>query len=161
MDRLRPRYFRHVEFQVVDGEEVSRFHLCWVLHYFLHRALVRRLLNVHARRSGLKRIIFLRAHGSNRSTTKYCYFHGRKVKSVQDWIDAHDGLANALVVGACNCHNLDITAQHSIIIHPNCSWCLQEFMRVKGGGYIRVFVPGVGYVEKNYHLFNKVIDGLV
>ena len=154
--RKKPRCFRHVRVQTADGEEGWAMQLKWTIHYFLHRKLIRQLVSKHAARYALSGMIFLKAHGTS-CASEYCYFDMAKKKRVQDWINEHDGKTALLIVGACNHLNLSITSNRSIVIHPNRKWSLQELMRAQGGGFIRVYVPSVGYVERKYRLLKRLI----
>src|SRR3989338_7550067 len=144
-DEMKIPRFRNVTFCLLDVEEASlrafKQHLHWTIHYFTRRKLIQALIKTHAKKTGLRGTIFMRAHG--------------KAKCVQDWVDTHDGKFNLLIVGSCNEQNYSIRSEKSIVIHPNCSLSIKTMM-FRRGGYSRVYVPVVGYVEHNPRLIKRV-----
>ena len=157
-DEMKIPRFRNVTFCLLDEEEASlrafKQHLHWTIHYFTRRKLIQALIKTHAKKTGLRGTIFMRAHG-RATAPEYQYVDHGKVKCVQDWVDTHDGKFNLLIVGSCNEQNYSIRSEKSIVIHPNCSLSLKTMM-LRRGGYSRVYVPVVGYVEHNPRLIKRV-----
>lgn len=153
-------YFRNVRFffgcKETEKQRDRRF-LHWLIHYFLFRRLVREAVMRHSKRTGLKRMAFLLAHGKA-NASEFLYSDGGELKRVQDWIDTHDGKFNLLIICACNTGNYTIHSRHSIVIHLNRSMSQLEIMRLHSRYNTRVYVPQVGYVEQRPYQLKKLTN---
>ncbi len=125
---------------------------------YFRRPLFRKLLRTNEFRMVSQKIIVLKVHGSKgRDPERYWYNDGRADRLIQNWINKYDGKAVALVIMACNPNNLEITSKKSLVLHPSRNVRFTDLWRA---GAIRMFVPGFGYVDRDYRLLYKAIREL-
>ncbi len=103
-----------------------------------------RLVGDFARETGQRGFHILHAHGDSADNT-WVYENSGGIFPVQNWIDAHDGQALALMIACCNPMGAEIQAQRSLVIHPRQS--INLVMIAKDPKLLRVYVPGRGYLE--------------
>ncbi len=146
----------------VKARRDDLMHLRWTIHYFLSRRLVRELAEAHSRKNRLEGIMLLRGHGV-RESDHYRYWDSWELKSsrlVQEWIDENDGSANLLIISACNPGNYSLSSGKSIVVHPDRNISYLDLLKRDRNKCIRIFVPGIGYVENNYRLLKRTITSL-
>ena len=90
------------------------------------------------------KISVLDAHG-NTSRDEWFYFDGDEAHLVQDWIDEHDGEADALVLFPCNPRILPIESTKSLVLHQRGTGAIESYR--KRLAVARMYVPGEGYID--------------
>ena len=68
-----------------------------------------------------KNIRVLRAHGDSENGTFFyddCIENNGEYPKVQDWVNLHDGVYDALLVYACNPEPAKLQSQHSFLVYP-------------------------------------------
>lgn len=127
-----------------------------ISYSFLRRPLFRALLTAYGRRRTLKGYIALYAHGDDWGN-QWVYRDDGSLYRVQGWIDEHDG-ALALFVFCCNKANANINARQSAVFHF--SQDINFTDAIRGRVNVRLYLPGIGYVEQNRRLIHHTIAQL-
>ncbi len=124
-----------------------------ILNQFLRRPAYRQLVHKNSFRLINEKFVLLRAHGKILNG-EYIFHDGNRVRWVQDWINEHDGKANTLVVMACSHPLVSITSRRSLVMHP---FGTISSLKLSQRERVRMFVPGIGYVEDNRSLLRKAL----
>lgn len=130
-----------------------------VVRHFTKRDLIQKLMIAHEQKSGTTKIALLMAHSQGSSDEYRYYDHPDVPTLVQDWINKHDGEYNVLIVAPCNMKNHEVESNKSIVIHSTRKLSLAEMMRSKGG-FSKIYIPTIGYFEKNYYQIKKYLKSL-
>lgn len=140
----------------------SREDAAWYVHllllgFFRRRKLFPSVIKAHALRKRLasQPALFI-AHGCCRKGVWLYKDKDSRLRSVQRWIDRHDGEASALILFCCNAGNLEIRSRRSIIIHLNRAASAWDLFK---GGCLRLYHPEFGYIEDRYEHLHRVIQG--
>jgi len=144
---------RHSDDQIVDREG-------WLEYAFTKRRLYRELIDVWGTLYGLEGCAVLDAHGDTRDTPDdqwFYYENNIPINPVQTWVNELDGSYCALMIVACNPDNIEVYSERSLVFYLDrvLIWPLL----VGNRGAVRVYVPGEGFLEKEYKKLKKVIDG--
>jgi hypothetical protein len=130
----------------------------WLIHAFTKRPMVKELIDVWSQVKGLNGYAILEAHGNVIGGT-WIFGDGQRTMPVQEWINVQDGHYAALMLVACNPDNKGtVTSQHSLILHPDRVLNFPDLVNLRGA--MRIFVPGEGYMEKDYRRIRSKIDRL-
>jgi hypothetical protein len=130
-----------------------------LVYAFTKRRLVRELIDAWEMATGLSGRVILEAHG-NQIGGQWIYDGGDNIfRSVQGWIDEWDGKVAALMILTCNPNKTEISAQHSLVLHQR--RLVDSFpAEVLTQGLMRVYVPRMGYIERDYRMLRRTIDSL-
>lgn len=124
------------------------------VEYFLKRRKFMQLMNSYQERTGLAGLILLEAHG-NKQNGCWIIRDGKRILKLQDWVDRKDGESLALLLFCCNPHDQEVHSEQSIGLHPRSNLSRKDLFDGYG---MRLFVPGIGYVEESYYKMNKIIN---
>ncbi|MCH7850305.1 MAG: hypothetical protein IH845_01550 [Nanoarchaeota archaeon] len=113
------------------------------------------LIDSFSRKTGLEGFAMLYGHGGYRDGV---WFIGDEKRTpVQNWIDSLDGERAVIALRICNPNNTEIKSKRSIVLHWNSAASLREVFQ---GGYVRIYVPGDGYLDGNYRGIKRALERL-
>lgn len=122
---------------------------------FSRKSLFRPVVKAHAKATGLTPVIALFVAHGEIVRDRWYFADGRgRFRSIQRWIDTHDGEAAALILLCCNSLNLEIRSKRSVVIHLNRDANVPDLFR---GGCLRMYHPDFGYIENNYYRIHKIL----
>ena len=149
------KYYESKEF--FDAEcPTEQCHVENTIFDFTKRHGFRRIIDVYKRTSGLEGYVLLHAHGSRKSQA-WSFADGKRRHNMQDFIDRHDGDALAVLLQCCNPHKEEISSEKSLVIHAKHNFTWLDLMR---GGHLRMFIPGIGYLEDRKYALTEAIEKL-
>jgi hypothetical protein len=125
---------------------------------FLKRKTFRQLCRLNADRLVNERVKVLKVHGVSNPEGRFLFHDGKKLRSVQRWIDENDGRASVLVIMGCNPHGRTIVSKQSIVLHPKGK--ISECALQTNHSLIRMYVPNIGYVENDRCLLRQAFREL-
>lgn len=129
-----------------------------LVQVFTRRKMFRELLKVWPVATGLEGYAILDAHGGH-IDGQWVYHEGDRILgTIQSWIDSLDGSLAALMILACNPQKDTVTSQSSLVFHSNSAEMLP--IMALHSEVISLYVPGVGYVEKDYKKLRRIINRL-
>jgi hypothetical protein len=141
------------------GLRNAKFHMNQMEFMFTKRKLFRELFEAWGGANNLAGFKLLEAHGDYYKG-EWIYSENHKVVgTVQDWVKQNDGSAIALMITSCNPYRSKLSSEHSLALHTGRLVPALPSM-IYTQGLIRVFVPGMGYMEKDYKGLRKLIDNL-
>lgn len=138
---------------------LEKFHKNQIEFMFTKRKVFVELMEVWGAANNLQGYKILETHGDYYEKEWVISENRKSLGSVQDWINENDGTAIALMITSCNPRRSRITSEHSLILHQGRLIPALPSM-IYTQGLIRVFVPGMGYMEKDYKGLRKLINGL-
>lgn len=98
-----------------------------IISYFTKAPKFKELIRPVARSTNLKGFKILHAHGSTHEG-KWVFREGELDYPVQEWVNRFDGSALALIIACCNPDNLEVRANHSLIVQPKEIFCLVDVL---------------------------------
>jgi len=138
---------------------LEKFHKNQMEFMFSKRKMFRELLEAWGSVHNLSGYRLLEAHGDFYKK-EWIYSENHKVVGrVQDWVDQNDGSAAALMITSCNPRRNKLSSEHSLVLHASKLVPALPSM-IYTQGLIRVFVPGRGYMERDYKGLRRLIDNL-
>lgn len=148
-------------FYKVGGAKAAdeKSHMNQMEFMFTKRKMFRELIKVWGGAHQLSGYKILDAHGDYFQKQWMIAENHKSLGSVQNWINEHDGTVAALMVTACNPRRSKLFSEHSLVFHPSRMVSSLPGM-IYTQGLIRVFVPGTGYMEKDYKGLGRLIDKL-
>lgn len=150
----------HFYDQETERSGFTEIHQKNMEHMFNKRKLFVELFEAWGHTHNLDGHKILEAHGDFENRQWNYYEDGKKLGRVQDWVDKNDGSAVALMVSSCNPKGSVLSSEHSLVLHTSeLADSLPEMMFRQG--LIRVFVPGKGYMERDYKGLRKLISELM
>lgn len=139
------------------GDE--KFHINQMEFMFTKRKLFRELLEAWGAAHNLKGYKILEAHGDFYDKKWVISENHKSLGTVQDWVNEHDGTAIALMITACNPRRNGLHSERSLLLHTS-KLVSAIVPMIYNQGLIRVFVPGMGYMERDYKGLRRLIDRL-
>ena len=134
-------------------------HLAAIADIFLRRPLIRQLVKAYGEKHEKREIHRLNAHGGVYKK-RWSFVDGKKRYDLQEWITKHERNASALLIEVCNPENLEITAQKTIVIHPQRCLSRIDLIRGRNRERLRVYVPEHGYVEESYRAIHAALNDI-
>jgi len=142
-----------------DDEETTAYalrHGNYVKNALVRRRLFKETINIWGQIHNLEGFILLEAHGST-NMEQWCFIDEKMETPVQRWVNGKDGQAASILIFSCNPNNFNLISQKSILVYLTQITNLPDALRF---GYSRMFIPGVGYFDKNYKTLRRTIDKL-
>ncbi len=114
--------------------------------FFYHRKEFQEYCELHAKSAGLKPYAILAAHGDTNG--EWVYFDGKKIKSIQKWIDSQDGRYGALLIYSCNPGVHTPKSERSLLWVPNNDVKLGMSFSLRDHSF-DLIVPKKGIIDTN------------
>ena len=118
--------------------------------------MVRELIYLWAKKLGQEKVLILEAH-ANAEHGEWIFEDNKSIYSMQKWIDFMDGSFAAIMLMACNPSNTAVTSKSSILIHL---FEARSLPIALNPGSMRLFIPGFGYVDRDYKKLRRIINKL-
>ena len=126
---------------------------------FNKRKLFTELFEVWGEKFNLHGYKILETHGDfYNEQWVFCENH-KSLGTVQDWVNRYDGTSIALMVTSCNPCGSELHSSRSLVLHASRLVGALPAM-IYTQGLIRLFVPGKGYMEKDYKGLRRLINKL-
>ncbi len=129
-----------------------------LIHNFTRRTLFREILDGWSADNALQGIVLIEGHGGYNQKRWTLQEKRNKITPVQEWVEQFDGKVAALFIQACNSRHSRVSSQKSLVMHPDRSFNWTDVLARRLS--VRLFVPGEGYVEKEYGKMKRIIGDL-
>jgi hypothetical protein len=137
----------------------EKFHKNQMEFMFSKRKLFTELFEVWGKNFDLHGYKLLESHGDFYNGEWVVCENHKSLGTVQDWVDKHDGTATALMITCCNPERSELHSSHSLVLHASRLVGALPAM-IYTQGLIKLFVPGKGYMERDYKGLRRLINGL-
>lgn len=145
-------YFSNEPELNISNHEDIRSHINKIIEAYTKRKAAKAALEAIAKEGNEIRYAILQNHGTKQKP--WSYKDNGLVIPVQEWIEAHDGKEQALLLCVCNEGNQKIYSKSSIVIHPESIFT--ELEMIQGKLRLKVYMPGFDYIESNYKMIKEL-----
>ncbi len=76
---------------------------------------------------------------------------------MQEWVDSQDGKGSVLMLTCCNPNDFNLTSKKSLLIYFK---DITSLYKASLGGHLKLYIPEIGYFDKNYKNLRKAINSL-
>ena len=138
---------------------LEKFHKKQMEFMFTKRRLFTELFEAWGKAYNLSGYKILEAHGDFYNREWVIAEKGKSLGTIQNWINGNDGTATALMVTSCNPRGSELCSEKSLVLHTSRLVGALPAM-IYTQGLIRLYVPGVGYLERDYKGLRRLINRL-
>lgn len=146
-------------YKVGGGARFEKDHMNQMEFMFTKRKMFTELFKAWGAAFNLRGYKILETHGAFYNKEWAISENHKSLGPVQDWVNEHDGTAIALMITSCNPRRNGLHSEHSLVLYPSRLVPALPSM-IYTQGLIRLFVPGMGHMEKDYKGLKRLVESL-